>query len=83
MKSVMTLIFAAFIFIPFAFAQAEETMTEKTQETATDIKKAMKKGGHRVEEKGCEMVNGKLQCLGKKIKNRGEEVKDEVKDIAD
>lgn len=83
MKLVMSLMFAGFLFAPVAFVHAEETVTEKAQETATDVKKSVKKGAHRVEEKGCEMVNGKMQCLGKKAKNRGEEVKDEVKDMVD
>ena len=83
MKSVFTLIIASFLLAPFTYSHAEETVTEKAKETATDAKKAVKKGAHRVQEKGCEMVNGKLQCLGDKVKNRGEEVKDKVKDMVD
>jgi hypothetical protein len=83
MKSVMSLMFAAFLFAPVAYVHAEETVSEKAKETATDVKKSVKKGAHRASEKGCELVNGKMQCLGDKIKNRGTEVKDEVKDIAD
>lgn len=82
MKSLMTLTFAALLIAPFSFSHAE-SVTEKAKETATDVKKSVKKGAHRVQEKGCEMVNGKMQCLGDKLKNRGEEVKDEVKDMAD
>lgn len=83
MKSVMTLMLAGFLFAPISFAHAEETVAEKAKETATDVKKSVKKGAHRVQEKGCELVNGKMKCLGDKIKNRGTEVKDEVKDLAD
>ncbi|MNL36803.1 hypothetical protein D3C87_1589110 [compost metagenome] len=83
MKSVLSLMFAGFLLAPVTFVHAEETVTEKAKETATDVKKSVKKGAHRAQEKGCEMVNGKLQCLDEKVKNRGEEVKDEVKDMAD
>ena len=82
MKLVMSLMLTGLLFAPISFSQAE-TVSEKAKETATDVKKSVKKGAHRVQEKGCEMVNGKMQCLGDKLKNRGTEVKDEVKDLAD
>lgn len=82
MKSLLSLTVAALLMAPVSFSHAE-TVTEKAKETATDVKKSVKKGAHRVQEKGCEMVNGKMKCLGDKLKNRGEEVKDEVKDMAD
>lgn len=62
-----------------AFADVENT----AKETIKDVKKEAKKAAHRVDEKACEMVNGKMECLGKKIKNRATEVKDEVKDMAE
>ncbi|QDK44938.1 hypothetical protein DOM22_07060 [Bdellovibrio sp. ZAP7] len=55
---------------------------ETAKEAAQDTKKNFKKGANRVEEAGCEMVNGKMECAGKKIKNRAGEVKEEVKDMA-
>jgi hypothetical protein len=55
---------------------------EAAKETAQDAKKTVKKGAHRASEAGCEMMNGKMECAGKKIKNRATEVKDEVKDMA-
>jgi hypothetical protein len=59
-----------------------DDIKEAAKETAQDAQKTVKKGAHRVEESGCEMVNGKMECAGKKIKNRATEVKDEVKDMA-
>ncbi len=59
-----------------------DDVKEAAKETAQDAKKTVKKGAHRVEESGCEMVNGKMECAGKKLKNRASEVKDEVKDMA-
>ena len=79
MKLVNSLILTAtFTMSPVAFAGVETS----TKEVVQDVKKEAKKAAHRVEEKACETVNGKLECAGKKIKNRASEVKEEVKDMA-
>ncbi len=83
MKHVIALIAATMMMAPIAFSHAEETVKEKVQEAGKDTKRAFKKGANRVEEKSCEMINGKLQCLGDKIENRAEETSDKVKDMAD
>ncbi|QDK36295.1 hypothetical protein [Bdellovibrio sp. NC01] len=80
MKALFALLVAGFFITPIISSYAG--VSETTREVASDAKKEIKKGTHRVEEKACEMVNGKLECLDKKIKNRAEEVKDEVKDMA-
>lgn len=79
MKTIMTFATAAMLLAPVSFSHAD--VKESVKEGAQDAKKALKKGAHRVEEKVCETVDGKLQCFPKKVKNRAEEVKDEVKDI--
>lgn len=80
MKFLTSLVMAGLLFnTSFAFAN---DVKEAAKETAQDVKKSAKKGVHRAEETGCEMVNGKMECAGKKIKNRATEVKDEVKDMA-
>ena len=81
MKKLTSILVVGLMLAPMTFSMAE-SVKESVKETATDAKKAVKKGAHRAQEKGCEMVNGKLQCLDDKVKHRAEEVKDEVKDIA-
>jgi hypothetical protein len=81
MKNLTSILVVGLMLAPMTFSFAND-VKESVKETATDAKKAVKKGAHRAQEKGCEMVNGKMQCLGDKAKNRAEEVKDEVKDLA-
>ena len=66
-----------------SFAHAEETMTEKAAETGRDIKKGAKKAGRAVSDEACEMVNGKMECAGKKLKHKAQNVGDEIKDKTD
>ncbi len=64
-------------------AQAETTAGEKVQEGAEDAGKNVKKGYRNVKDKACEMVNGKLECVGKKAMNKARNAKDEINDKAD
>ena len=64
-------------------SHAETTAGEKVQEGAEDAGKNVKKGYRNVKDKACEMVNGKLECVGKKAMNKARNAKDEVKDKAD
>ena len=83
MKKLTSILVVGLMLAPLTYSSANTSeVKESVKETATDAKKAVKKGAHRAQEKGCEMVNGKMQCLGDKAKNRAEEVKDEVKDLA-
>lgn len=63
-----------------ATVHAEETYGEKTQATAHDAKRAMKKGAHRTKEAMC--MKGDAKCLAEKAKHRGEEAGDAVSDKA-
>lgn len=60
-----------------AFAQST---VEKAKETGNDVKREVKKGGHRVEEAVC--LAGDAECAAKKAKNRVIEAKDTVVDKA-
>ena len=64
-------------------AHAETTAGEKIQEGAEDAGKNVKKGYRNVKDKACEMINGKLECVGKKAMNKARNAKDEIKDKAD
>lgn len=72
------LIFIMAILGFMSLVQAEETVTEKTKETAHDVKRASKKGMHRVEEATC--VDSDIACAAKKGTNRAEEGADYLKD---
>lgn len=72
-----------------SFALAEETMTEKAKDVASEVKQDAKKAGrsmkrtakkgmHRVEEAVC--MEGDLKCAAKKAGNRVEEATDATVD---
>ncbi len=62
---------------------ADDTVKEKVSEAANDTKRAVKKGARKVENETCEMVNGKMKCIGTKIKNSAKNVGDKVEDAVD
>lgn len=64
-------------------AHAAETTKEKAAEAARDTKKNTKKVYREVKDEVCEMVNGKMECVGQKIKHKTQNAVDEVKDKAD
>jgi hypothetical protein len=65
-----------------AFA-ADETVKEKVTEAGKDTKRAMKKGARKIKDETCEMVNGKMKCMGKKIKHEAQNVGDKIEDAVD
>lgn len=68
---------------PMAFA--EENVADKASEAAKDTGRGLEKGARTMGEKGCELVNGKMdpKCLKKKAKNKAKNTVDKVEDIAD
>lgn len=62
-----------------AFAEESE-VAEDTKEVASDVKKSVKKGARKVKDETCELVNGKMECVGKKLKHKAQNVGDELKD---
>lgn len=64
-------------------AVADETVKEKTQEAANDTKRAVKKGARKVKDETCEMVDGKMKCVGKKIKHSAQNAGDKIEDAVD
>ena len=73
----LILIFTILSFMTVANAD-DKTMSEKAKETAHDTKRAVKKGGHRVQEATC--MEGDVKCTAKKAGNRVEEGTDYTKD---
>ncbi|WP_413586978.1 hypothetical protein [Bdellovibrio sp. HCB274] len=81
MKLATSILLAGFMFGAASYSFADD-IKETTKEIKQDTTKTVKKGKNRVEESACEMVNGKMECAGKKLKNRASEAGDEVKDMA-
>ena len=52
-------------------------------ETSNDVKRETKKGVRKVQDKSCEVIDGKTKCLPKKVKHAVENQMDKAKDIAD
>jgi cytochrome c peroxidase len=50
------------------------------QGTSQDIKKNAKKVANKVKDETCELVNGKMECVAKKMVHKAENLKEEVKD---
>lgn len=68
--------------VNFAHA-ADDTVKEKAVEVGKDTKRAMKKGARKVKDETCEMVDGKMKCMGQKIKHGAQNVGDKVEDAVD
>ncbi len=55
----------------------------KMMETTKDAKRGTKKGYRKIQDKTCEVINGKAKCFAKKVKHSMENEMDKVKDAAD
>ena len=64
-------------------AFADETVTETVKEAANDTKRGAKKAARKVQDKTCEMVNGKMNCAVKKVKHSIQNGADNVEDAVD
>jgi len=57
---------------------AGESVEQKARESMSEANKKAKKAYRSAKDEACEMVNGKLQCAGAKMKHKMENLKDEV-----
>lgn len=71
-KPLLAFTFAIYLGSP-AFAGESSVTT-----TADEVGNAVKKSVRTAKDKTCEMINGKMQCLGKKIKHKLENASDEA-----
>jgi len=79
-----TVLLAVFLVFGFAnFSNADESATETVKEAGRDLKKGTKKAWRNTKDEACEMVNGKMECAGQKIKNKTYNATDEVQDKVD
>lgn len=82
-KIVLLATFCALTAVPFygvPHARAESELKEDMKEGMDDVKKSARKQTRAVKDKTCELVNGKMECAGKKLKHRAQDLGDEVKD---
>ncbi|MBY0415122.1 MAG: hypothetical protein K2Q18_13205 [Bdellovibrionales bacterium] len=61
----------------------DATVKEKINEATHDTKRATKKTARKVKDEVCEMVNGKMKCVGKKIKHAAQNTGDAIEDAVD
>ncbi|MBS1968844.1 MAG: hypothetical protein JSU04_00965 [Bdellovibrionales bacterium] len=59
-------------------ASAEESTLEKTEAVANKATDSVKESYRDVKDKTCEMVNGKIHCVGKKIMNKAKTLGDKT-----
>ncbi len=59
--------------------RAEETNLEKAETVKNEFIDSTKKAYRAAKDKACEMVNGKVECLEKKMKNRARNLSDRSK----
>ena len=59
---------------------AEETMGEKAQVKAKDVKRSIKKGAHKTSETVC--IKSDTKCMADKIENRTKEAGEVIQDKA-
>ena len=54
-----------------------------TKEIGSDTKRVAKKGTRKIKDEVCEMIDGKMKCMAKKIKHAAKNTGDKVKDAVD
>ena len=68
---------------PAQYALADDTVKEKVEEVSNDSKRATKKAVRDIKDKTCKMINGKMECAAKKVKNVILDGADKVEDAVD
>ena len=86
LKVLLTAIITTSLMGSFTFNHAiaaDDTLKEKVSEAGNDTKRAVKKGARKVKDETCEMVDGKMKCIGKKIKHSAQNAGDKIEDAID
>ena len=58
----------------------DESATEKVEDTYDAAKNKTKEAYREVKDEACELVNGKMECAGQKMKHKAKNMKDDVED---
>jgi hypothetical protein len=69
-KNILNTVIVASVFILGANSYSEETTVEKAQVVGNKALDATKRTYRSAKDKGCEMIHGKLECLGKKTAHK-------------
>lgn len=77
-KFIKVAAFAAAALCMSGAALAEETTTEKMGTAVNETVDGVKSGARAAKDKACEMINGKLECAGKRIKSKAKNLGDKV-----
>ena len=73
-----TILSTSLVFI-IPYTQAEETNAEKAETVKNKIVDKSKRGYRAAQDQVCELVNGKMECMAKKMKHKVENLSDEAK----
>jgi len=76
-KQIIATVFALGLVLS-TIAQAEETVVEKTQAVGTKALNKVKKGARAASDEVCETINGKVQCVAKKMKHKAQNAADSI-----
>jgi hypothetical protein len=81
-KMILALTICAFTAMPvlLPLADADESVKSDVKESVKDVKRGARRTTRAVKDKTCELVNGKMECAGKKLKHKVQNVGDDVKD---
>ena len=71
------------LFIFILFVSNITSANEKMREARRDANREAKNESRKIEDKTCELINGKMQCALKKAKHSIEKSSDEIEDAAD
>lgn len=62
---------------------ADDSLKSKAKEAGNDTSRAAKKGVRAVKDKTCEMINGKMECAGQKVKHSIQNGADKIEDAVE
>lgn len=68
----------ALLIFTTAVTLAEESVIEKGETVINRGVDKTKSNYRSAKDKACEMVNGKMKCVGKKLKHKAENIKDKI-----
>ena len=83
--SICFVLFSALLVQATVFAEEDksEAAKQKMEEVGNDTSRGAKKAWRGAKDKTCEMVNGKMECAGKKAKHSIQNGVDNVEDAID
>jgi hypothetical protein len=77
-KLVNSVVLLVMSFVLIQNSQAKETTLEKAETVKNKSVDSVKSNFRKVDDKMCEMVNGKMNCMAKKVKNKVKNTTDKI-----